>query len=190
MTIRWGSRKQCATELGITRQRVEQYIAKGVIEETGQGIDLDAAKAAYGSRADVVRKAQFESVQSLKSGTAGPSAPAMTQSPVRETAAAADAADVVVAIDYNKERARREKANAELQEIRLQTERGRLIDRDEVKAREFAVARKLRDRILGFPAKIVNFVPPEAMKIITEECEVLIREMQDDAARIGEQSPG
>ena len=186
----WASRKETAVALGVSRQRIEQLIAKGVLAETDQGIDLEAARTSYAARIDVVRKAQHESVKSLKSG-APPSPPPAARvaqaEPVPVTPSGVD--KPISSIDYNIERARREKANADLQEMSYQLKSGQLISRDEVKAREFAVARKLRDRILGFPAKVANYVPPEAMKIITDEFEALIREMQEDAARISEQTP-
>ena len=185
MTIRWGSRKETALALGVSRQRVEQYLAKGLFEETEHGIDIDAAQAAYARNVDVVRKAQHDSIRALKAdGPAEIQAEATPQAPT----SSGDPHDAVPSIDYNKHRARREKYNADLQEMKFQTESGRLIARDEIKAREFAVARKLRDRILGFPAKVANYVPPEAMKILTDEFEALIREMQEDAARICEQT--
>ena len=49
---------------------------------------------------------------------------------------------------------------------------------------EFAIGRRLRDRILGFPARVANLVPPEAMTSLTEECEALVRELQDEVASI------
>jgi hypothetical protein len=55
-----------------------------------------------------------------------------------------------------------------------------------VAAKEFAIARKLRDRIIGFPARLASIVPADAMKIITDECDALVREMQDDVATIAE----
>ena len=50
----------------------------------------------------------------------------------------------------------------------------------------YVIARKLRDRIIGWPARLASVVPADAMKIVTDECEALIREMQDDVATIAE----
>lgn len=187
MTTQWATRRETGEALGISRQRVEQFIAKGVIVETEHGIDLAAAKQAYAARVDVMRRAQYETRKELEGAP-------VTAVPQQETASSAPASapgeggTVTVALDYNAQRARRERINADLQEMKFKTESGRLISRDEVKAKEFEVARMLRDRILGWPARLVNHIPPEAMRILSDECDALIRDMQDAAARISEQT--
>jgi hypothetical protein len=50
----------------------------------------------------------------------------------------------------------------------------------------FAIARKLRDRINGFPTKLQQFIPSEAMQMLTDECDKLIKELQADAQRVAE----
>ncbi len=185
------SRREVAEALNLTRQRVEQYLAAGVFtEDENRRIDLDAARAAYEARVDVVRKAQRETIDDM-SGAPPPPAP-----PAGKVDVPAQKPEAVPSQDgdqpreiYNLARARREKANADLKEIEFAAQSGRLISRDEVAAKEFAVARKVRDRIQGLPARLANWIPPEAMQTVIDECDQLIRELQDDAARIAEQTP-
>ena len=158
------SRAEVAAALKITRQALEKHIKKGTIVEVAPGrIDIEDAKRRY-QTIDPGRKPHVEVVAS-------------TPAP-----RAADG-DLV---PFPEARAKRENWNAQLAEVKYKEQVGLLVSREEVAAREFAVARKVRDRILGFPARVANFVPPDAMKILVDECDQLVRELQDDAARIAE----
>ena len=88
--------------------------------------------------------------------------------------------------DFNFQRARKETFNAEKARLAVEQMTGRLVSRDEVRNKEFAVARVLRDRILGFPARVANLIPSDAMQALTDECEQLVRELQDAASKIAE----
>lgn len=155
------SRAETAAELKITRQALEKHIKKGTIVEVQPGkIDIEDAKRRY-QTIDPGRKPHVEVVAS-------------TPAPDGDL------------VPFPEARAKRENWNAQLAEIKYKEQAGLLISREEVAAREFAVARKVRDRILGFPARVANFVPPDAMKLLVDECDQLVRELQDDAARIAE----
>ncbi len=78
-----------------------------------------------------------------------------------------------------------------MEELRYKQAVGKLIDRDEVKAREFAVARKLRDRLQAFPSRLAPMIPKETRtpgpllhQLVIDEFHTLIRELQEDAASI------
>ena len=168
--VRWASRKEVAEALGVTPQRVYQLVKSGVIKETKRGIDLTAAKAAYRNSVDQ-SKANFRGKGKRKK------APVV---PIKGRTG-----DL---FDFNLARAEKEHHNARLAALKADELAGKLIPRDEVSAKEFAVARKLRDRILGWPARLAGLVPPEAMKTIVDECDQLCRELQEDAAAIAETS--
>jgi len=168
------SRRQCADALGITRQRLEKLIKQGRIEETARGIDLGAAKLAYESTTDPAKRAAYESV--------APEAPRR----VRMGPTSVTDTETGKTIDFATARTEKELANARRAQLEYSIKSGAYLPRDEVVAKEFAIARKVRDRILGFPARIANFVPAAAMASVVEECEALVRELQDDAATIAE----
>jgi len=162
------SRRKVAEALGISRQRLEKLIREGRIDETPAGIDLEKAKAQYEASLDAGRRAAYDA------GRTGDLAAVPGQGPV---------------VSFAEARTRKELAHADRAELDYKIKAGLYILRDEVRAREFEIARKLRDRILGLPARIANFVPAEAMTVIVDECEALIRELQDDAAAIAETTP-
>lgn len=184
------SRKEAAAALGFTRQRLETLIKQGRIVETDAGVDLDQAQA--------VRATMNSAARLVVSQASAPEAPAASDAagsaPARKPYATARGSKKVsdpetgALFDFADARTRREHANAQLAVLRYQEMSGKLIPADEVKAKEFAVARKLRDRILGWPARVAQIVPPEAMKIITDECDALVRELQEDAAQIAERT--
>lgn len=168
------SRAEVAEALGISRQMLEKYIARGTIVEIEKGkIDLEDARRRYATQTDPGRRLKVVAMP----------APAAAPAPAAGEPAADDATEPSL-FDFQQARTHRENWNAKAAELKYREAAGLLIPREEVAAKEFAVARKLRDRILGFPAKVANFMPPDAMKIVTEECDQLVRELQDDAAQI------
>ena len=183
-------RKTAAAALGVSRQRLETLIKQGRITETPKGIELEKAKRDYEATIDPAKKAAWEARRKAAQG----GRPKGSQTPraagprlaVDNTAGDGETPDLFGG-NFNAARARREYWTAQKAELEYKQRAGELIPRDEVRAKEFAVARKLRDRILAWPARLANWVPPEAMKIITDECDTLVRELQEDAARIAEE---
>lgn len=185
------SRKEAAERCGWSRQRIEKLIKDGRVVETDEGVDLEQALAT---------KATMLNVTAAVSGDASgagqsPSDAKLTHGDTRRAyrvrrGAHKTAESKGELLSFADARTKREMANAELAELKYLEASGRLISIDEVKAKEFEVARKLRDRILGFPAKVQPLLPPEAMQLIIDECDALVRELQEDASRIAERSPG
>jgi len=166
------SRREVAEAIGIKRQMVEKYIARGLFKEVAPGrLVLEDCRRAYETQTDPGRRLR------VVEATTAP-APAPEPMSGGETAAEPGL------FDFQEARTHRENWNAKAAELKYREAAGLLIPREEVAAKEFAVARKLRDRILGFPARLANFCPPDAMKIVTDECDQLVRELQDDAAQI------
>lgn len=170
------SRREVAEALGISRQRVEKLIRDGRIVETAAGIDIEAARTAYLQTIDPAKRQAYEARTS-----AGPRA----QYGRRGADEITDAESGEV-LNFATARTQKEAANAKRAALEYQIRAGNYVARDEVRAREFEIARKLRDRILGFPARLASVVPSDAMAAITAECHDLIRELQDDAATIAE----
>lgn len=193
--MRLVSRKEAAAALGVTRQRLEKLIAQKRISENSDGIDLDVARREYASTLDPAKKLAWDT----RTGRAIPPPSAVLAQPARAPEAGpVGAAAVSVAagepvqgvLDFAKARARKEAANADIAELKFKQQLALLIPRDEVAAKEFAIARKLRDRILGLPARLASYVPPEAMKTIVDECDQICRELQDEAAGVAEAANG
>lgn len=161
------TRREVATALGISRQRVEQLVRDGRIEERNGSIDLETARASYASSIDPARRLAYAARTAIKS----PSSLAVPPH------------------SYVVARTEKEQANAMRAQLEYKIKAGHFISRDEVAAKEFAIARKMRDRILGLPARIANLVPPDAMKTITDECDALIRAIQADVAIVARDGP-
>lgn len=167
-------RAEAAERIGVSRQRLEKLIKQGRIVETDKGVDLDSALA--------YRSVTIDTVKEL-------SAAARSASPPTRTPAKAKTdEDGKPVVDFAAAKTKREANNAAIAELKYLEMAGKLISVDEVKAKEFEVARKLRDRLLGIPARIQNFITPQAMQVVTEEIEAAIKELQEDAARIAERS--
>lgn len=155
-----------------------------------RGIDLEQARAEYAKTVDPGKKAVYEA-HSGRSEAPGASAATAEAGPAAKTARRRSAVEVADPetgdiLDFSQARTRKEMANARRAELDYKSKSGLLISREEVAAKEFAIARKVRDRIMGFPARVANLVPPDAMKELVDECDALCRELQDDAAAIAE----
>jgi len=165
-------------------------IEKGVITETEFGIDLDKAKGEYERKTDQAKRTAYGNRPDRRSArhpAKAKSAPKTRRPSFAGSGAAADEDDQPdIFDDYNVARARKVAADAERSRLTADQMAGKLVSRDEVREKEAAIARVLRDRILGFPARVANLIPLEAMKSLTEECEQLVRELQEAASMIAE----
>lgn len=178
--VAFASRKDAASELGFSRQRLEKLIKQGRIPETPDGVDMVKAR-------QVRQEMMALRVDATVSApTIGAAKPTRKKYAVQRGSAESKDGETGELFSFADARARRENTNAKLAELKLAREAKSLVSREEVRAKEFEIARLLRDRILGFPARLANFVPADAMKPITEECESLVRELQNAAAKISE----
>lgn len=168
-------RKTAAGALGISRQRIEKLIKDGRIVEEARGIDLDRAERDYEASLDPAKRAAW--LASRRSRDVRRS---------RREGDEPDEAQQGDLLSFADARTAKERAHAKRAELEYQIKRGFFLPRDEVAAKEFAIARKMRDRILGFPSRLASIIPADSMKILTDECEALVRELQDDAATIAE----
>lgn len=180
-------RQTLAEKIGVSTRRIGQLVSEGKLSApTAKGFDLAKAVGEYQLRTDPAKR---QAALVAKGDAAR--APIAVAKPARSAPAPApddDESDDPDLFDFQEARAKREQHNADLAELKLMQARGELLRREVIVAREFEIARKLRERILGFPARLANFVPPEAMKAITDECESLVVELQEEASRIAESS--
>lgn len=184
---RWLRRKEAAAELGFSRQRLEKLIKDGRIEETDAGlIDIEKAFRQVEQSLDPVRRAAHQATAPARLRPVATAARRRRPSKIKRGAAVApdDEGDGFALGSYAEARAEREKANAKTARLNYERLIGTMVSRAEVVAKEHAVASMVRDRILGFPSRLANFMPAEAMKMLTDECDRLIRELQDAAAKI------
>ena len=85
-------------------------------------------------------------------------------------------------LSFARVRTVREGINAQLAQLELDRERGRLVDRDDVRAQAFESARRVRDRLLGVPVRLGPVVagrtdPTECEKLIRAELDVALQEL-------------
>lgn len=188
------SRKEAAAELGFSRQRLETLIKQGRVHETADGIDIDRAKQELASTLDPVRRQVYEEAF----GKAKPKAkaeprrkPYNVQRGARRVRPSLgdEKQGKFELVSLNDAKALKESALARQAELKLGQMMSTLVPRDEVKAKEFNVARMVRDRILAFPTRLANVIPRQAMKHLDDECKRLVRELQEEAAKIAETSP-
>ena len=143
---------------GISRQAVSKALKTGRIVLNAEGL-IDAAEA------DATWEGGGESrakVSSFDEGTGGSSVPS----------------------GYKKARALREVYSASMAKLRLERERGKLIDRAGVEETWTAVLQKLRDHMLTIPIRVSELLatetdPAEVSRVLTRE----IREGLDGASR-------
>lgn len=165
--------------LGITTQRLGQLIRAGQITEHDDGIDPDVARREYATNTDAAkREAHRARANFLSVVEGGKQDEPLPVSRVIDPETGADL------FNFNTAKGKKEHYHAERAKLEFERACGALLSRDAVVAREFEIARKLRDRLLGLPARLANFVPAEAMKMVTDEVDALIGEMQQDAADV------
>ena len=170
-------RKTVQQELGISQQRLSALIKQGKITEGPDGIDLDRARAEYAANTDPAKRAAYDDRTGRQPAEQGRGLSAIEGNGQ--------------GLDYNTVRTHQAAYKAKMEELRYKQAVGKLIDRDEVKAREFAVARKLRDRLQAFPSRLAPMIPKETRtpgpllhQLVIDEFHTLIRELQEDAASI------
>jgi len=188
------SRKDAAAELGFSRQRLEKLIKDGRVHETAAGIDIEQVKHDLEASLDPVRRQVYEESfgKTKPKAKAGPRRrPYNVQRGVQRPLSASgdDKQGKFELVSLNDAKFKKESALAHQAELKLGLMASTLVSRDEVKAKEFNVARMVRDRILAFPTRLANVIPRQAMKHLDDECKRLVRELQEEAAKIAETSP-
>lgn len=161
------TRAELARRLGISRQTVHEHFKKGNISLGDDGlVDFELARQEYLHNTDAGKRSRTSQVADEVAETVG------LDASKREIPAPLG--------DFNRVKLQKEEAAAQLAIHKLKIARGNVVSRSEVQAQEFAIARMVRDRILGWPAKLANHVPPDAMSRIEIEARALIRDIKSD----------
>jgi hypothetical protein len=191
-TARLVSPAAAGAELGgISRQRVNKLAERWPEVKIDGKIDVERLKQLRSANMDPLKQMAYQHSERSRATQAEPPRPLPTRS--SSSPDASNDADEpeqgelsLEKMDFVGVKTERERFNARLAQLRVLEEEGRLIPRDDVVAMNFAIARKLRDRISGFPTKLQQFIPAEAMQMLTDECDKLIKELQADAQRVAE----
>lgn len=90
---------------------------------------------------------------------------------------------------YQTSRAVKESYSARMKKLEYEREAGELVHRDGVNKASFQVARILRDKLIALPARLAPKVTVETdqkqnFKILTDEVENVIREIQDKLSEL------
>jgi hypothetical protein len=80
---------------------------------------------------------------------------------------------------YSYDRARREKYEADLAEIKLREQRGDLVRKVEVRAEMAARIGQLRERLLQLPARLAHALSPEARVLLESELRDVLSQASD-----------
>lgn len=183
---------KAGAELGITRQRVNKLAERWPeIKDDNGLIDVERLRQLRAKNADPAKLAAYEQAKARISGNSEtPSRPAPLVAARRASPKLPDdeeqESNPQGVLDFNAAKTNREIANARLAELKVAEAEGRLIDREQIIAVNFAIARKLRDRINGFPTRLQQFLPVDAMQMLVDECMKLVEELQADASKIAE----
>lgn len=180
--------RDAADVIGVSHSTVSRYLKRYPDLNRGTAgrplVDVDEYRLHRG-----------ENIHVPASGDAPtPAVPAVPADPASASAADADA-DVP---SYNKEKARREKANATTAELNLAERLGKVVPRDEVEATIFEAGQALRDAmerrshelserlaVMNDPAAIAALLEQEDRKLLKEFLENLqaaVADESDDAA--------
>jgi len=134
--------------LGVTRQAIHDLVARGVITADDNGkIDEDEARAAIAERVQPRGKT---------AAAVSHAAPAPAPAPASATPAAqppAAAPSDATAMNYHVARTLREAAEAQMAQLKLQQQRGNLIDKDAAVQAVYTTFRALRDTLLALPRR-------------------------------------
>ena len=191
----WVSRAEAAKALGISRQALEKLIREGKIKEKPNPngrrpktvIDLDTARRDYARNTDPAKRKAAQQAARAGQAAGSPQAPNTSSKPAapRRPYGRAGADTGPGGIDYNTARTAKTAYQAELTKLALAREKGRMVPRAEVEAAAVAMARKLRDRLLAFPARLAPYVDRAALPEIEAEIRQLVEELARDAQSLG-----
>lgn len=131
------TRSEFARHRGVSPQRVQEWEEKGQLVTVGEGRSLRVDLEASDARVNATRDPQ----QDLARGA-------------RTDRGDGDVEPGDHAELYAEFRARREKANAELAELKLAEERGRLIDRTAATSAVYDLAKRHQQGLLNLPARV------------------------------------
>ncbi|MBA5779516.1 winged helix-turn-helix transcriptional regulator [Stappia sp. F7233] len=173
----WLSIAAIARQKGVSKQavskRVARYVEDGLLETRRAGRETHVNLVVY----DRLVGEMTDPAQELRNGGGGETLPAGDEG------------------SYNKAKARRENYRAESERLDLEERIGNLVKRDEVEDRIFLLFRRVRDRLIGFPAIVAPRVAaaPDARSvrnILDEEMRSILQQASELVASQAEGEQG
>lgn len=184
-------------ELGISRQRVNKLLERWPDAKVPQGgrnlIDIEKLKALRDANADPMQQLAYQHSARARAaeGEQDTPAPAARKAPAaRAEPAPAEEADDddqgeidLGSANFNEAKTHRARSDARAAELKVLELEGQLISRREVESLQFAIARRIRDRLRGLPARLQQYVMPEAMQLLIDEVDDVLKQLAEDAAK-------
>jgi len=182
----WASGKDFAAQRGVHPSRVSQWKRQGRLVLSADGrIDVEASHARLNASLDKAKGERRDG--NITSIAPAPAATAASEPSAGGNGKAQDDQGSGSQKDdsgYWQHKARREKAEAELSELRALQAAGALISSAGVKRERAETARKVRNAMLAIPDRIAPVVDPanpaRAHKLITDEIQKALRELSTE----------
>ena len=182
----WASGKDFAAQRGVHPSRVSQWKRQGRLVLNADGrIDVEASHARLNASLDKAKGERRDG--NITSIAPAPAATAASEPSAGGNGKAQDDQGSGSQKDdsgYWQHKARREKAEAELSELRALQAAGALISSAGVKRERAETARKVRNAMLAIPDRIAPVVDPanpaRAHKLITDEIQKALRELSTE----------
>jgi hypothetical protein len=180
------TKAQFARERDVHPSRVSQWLRDGRIAETTDGkIDADEAHARLNAHLDQTKGMRRDgnitssgpSIGQQVPNAAGPSG----ELPLRAEAAGEKPDDSGSRDDYWESKARREKAEAQLAEMKALAAAGALVPSAGVRKEAAETARRMRNALLAIADRLAPVLDPaspaRAHKLLTSELQKVLREL-------------
>lgn len=192
--VRFVTAGQAGEELGVSRQRVGKLVERWpeVKNPVTGKIDIARLKELRAANADPLKQMAYQHAARARATEA--ESDAAVAPTVRKVAAARaeqekdDESDEQGEVNlerasFTEAKTHRERSNARLAELRVLELEGQLISRREVESLNFAIARRIRDRLEGLPAKLQQYIMPDAMPMLDNEIKEVLKQLAEDAAQ-------
>ena len=162
------SKTGLADHLGVTRQRVTQFVRSGLPVRPDGWLDFDEALAWL--RANLtLEKSRFADRGARKLAAKGGLSTIVDNSKNKRNRPKSGLSTTVdnsknprKTPDYASGKARRENALADLAELKLATERGELLDAHSVRSTWLSILADIRARLLAIPARVTDLTQLDA----------------------------
>ena len=176
------SQKDMAAEIGISVQALRKAARTGravISRREGRRVfyDVEATLKKYRSGTDPAmqrgRKKPRAKAKTARQADTAPAPAHMTDMAAGEGGAPDDDGE-----KYQKARAKKEDANAELAKLKLREKQSELVKKDEVLATVFDIFRTVRDQLQAAPSRMAPFVDESDMAAVSDMFHEIIVDMQ------------
>lgn len=179
--------REYAAHRGVSHVAVLKALKSGRIQKNADGkIDPIEADAAWERNTNPAqqRKPAFQPATQL------PVAPDPQISPIRQSAqqpAVPGMGPGMAAVpNYQVSRAIRETYNAKIARLEYEVRTGKLLNAEDVCRDAFALARRIRDRLMGVPCRVASILAPETdskvvERLLTQELLIALEELPNES---------